>query len=85
MAEPETLKRLTTIFHEVFDDESIVLRRDLTAEDVAGWDSASHIMLIVAIELRFGIRFSTAELDDLKDLGALIDLTENKARHKPTR
>jgi acyl carrier protein len=57
----------------------------MTGEDVAGWDSASHIMLIVAIELRFGIRFYTAELDDLKDVGALIDLIERKLQHRAAR
>ena len=85
MSEPGTVERLTTIFHEVFDDESIVLRPEMTGEDVAGWDSASHIMLIVAIELRFGIRFYTAELDDLKDVGALIDLIERKLQHRAAR
>ena len=54
--------RLTAIFRDVFEDESLVLRDDLTAEDVENWDSLTHINLIVAIEKEFRIRFTTAEV-----------------------
>ena len=67
--------KLTEIFREVFDDESIVLRDGLAASDVEGWDSLSHINLIFAIEKAFKIRFTTAEVTNLKnvcELGALI-------------
>lgn len=49
--------RLTKVFHTVFDDDSIVLSRSLTADDVDGWDSLSHVNLLLAIELEFGIEF----------------------------
>jgi acyl carrier protein len=67
-------QELTCIFHEIFDDPTIIIRRDLTADGVEDWDSVNHVRLIVAIEERFGISFSTAEVAELTDVGELIDL-----------
>lgn len=70
--------RLTEIFHTIFEDDSIVLRHDMTADDVENWDSLSHINLIVAIEKEFRIRFTTAEVAALKNVGELEALVEAK-------
>ena len=70
--------RLTAIFRDIFDDESLVLRDDLTAEDVENWDSLTHINLIVAIEKEFRIRFTTAEVSGLKNVGELEALIAAK-------
>jgi acyl carrier protein len=70
--------KLTEIFREVFDDESIVLRDGLAASDVEGWDSLSHINLIFAIEKAFKIRFTTAEVTNLKNVGELGALIQRK-------
>lgn len=72
--------RLTAIFRDVFDDESLVLRDDLTAEDVENWDSLTHINLIVAIEKEFRIRFTTAEVSGLKNVGELEALAAAKVK-----
>jgi len=73
-------RELTTVFREVFDDPSLVLRDDLTASNVEGWDSLSHINMIVAVEREFQIRFSLADISRLKDVGELISLIEQKRR-----
>ena len=70
--------RLTEIFRAVFEDDSIVIRQDMTAEDVENWDSLSHINLIVAVEKEFRIRFTTAEVSALKNVGELEVLIEAK-------
>ena len=57
------------VFRQVFDDPSIVLRDDMTADDIPGWDSLTHINLMVATEKRFKIKFATAEISRLKDEG----------------
>ncbi len=41
--EAEIYQRLTEIFHEVFSRDDITLRPDLTAKDVAGWDSFRQV------------------------------------------
>ncbi len=78
MQQPEIYAQLTNIFHDLFDDESIVLNPGLTAADVPEWDSFNHINLIVAIESRFKIKFQTAELESMQTVGHLADLIQSK-------
>ncbi|MFI5360976.1 MAG: acyl carrier protein [Elusimicrobiota bacterium] len=57
------------VFRQVFDDAELVLRDEMTAEDIPGWDSLTHINLMVALEKLFLIKFATAEISKLKDEG----------------
>jgi acyl carrier protein len=76
---PEQIKtELTGIFRKVFDDPLLTLRDDMTAADVEGWDSLSHITLIVSIERSFRIKVTLAEIQRLNDVGALIQLIHQK-------
>jgi acyl carrier protein len=74
------LETLTGIFREVFDDSSIVLKRETTADDIDEWDSLSHINLVIAVETKFNIRFALGELQTLKNVGEMADLIEKKIR-----
>ncbi|MDB5945280.1 MAG: acyl carrier protein [Ramlibacter sp.] len=74
MTEPEVLQALTEVFRDVFDNDDIVLTPQTTARDVEGWDSQAHVNLIVAAEVRFGVRFRTAELESLHDVGQFVQL-----------
>ncbi len=58
---------MQSVFREVFGDDDLVLHDKMTAQDVEGWDSLTHINLIIAVERRFGIKFATAEISRLKD------------------
>jgi acyl carrier protein len=77
MAE-QTEAALTKIFHDVFDDDSIVLRPDLTAADVEGWDSLAHVRLLLTVERKMGIKFNAVEAGKLKNVGELIALIDSK-------
>jgi acyl carrier protein len=81
--ESAILTKLTEIFHEVFDDPSIVLTLTTTAEDVADWDSMSHLTLVIETERRFGVKFNTAELDELKNVGEFVRLIAGKLAKAP--
>jgi acyl carrier protein len=70
--------QLTAIFHDIFDDDTLVLSPELTAPEVPEWDSFNHINLIVAIESHFKIKFQTAELEALHTVGHLADLVAAK-------
>jgi acyl carrier protein len=74
----ELLQKLNEIFCEVFDDDDIKISPEMTANDVEGWDSLSHINLIVAIETKFNIRFSHKELLTFKNIGDLLNSTRSK-------
>lgn len=69
---------LTEVFRSVFEDNSIVLNPETTANDVEGWDSLSHVVLIMAIENRYKIKFSYKELLTLKNVGDLLKSIESK-------
>lgn len=70
--------QLTTIFHDLFDDDALVLTPELTAAEVPDWDSFNHINLIVAVESRFKIKFQTAELESMQTVGNLVELIQAK-------
>jgi acyl carrier protein len=78
----ETVAKLTPIFHKVFDDGSIILNRETTADDIDAWDSLSHMNLVMAIEMEFNIRFALGELQTLKNVGNLSDLIDRKLARK---
>ena len=78
MQQQDIYAQLTVIFHDLFDDDTIVLNPGLTAADVPEWDSFNHINLIVAVESRFGIKFQTAELESMHTVGHLADLIQAK-------
>jgi acyl carrier protein len=78
MQQQEIYARLTKIFRDVFDDESLVAVPEMTAADVEEWDSVNHITLVVAIEEEFGIKFKTAELEKMKNVGQMVEGIERK-------
>ncbi len=78
-ATEETLDTLTEIFREVLGDDELVLARETTAKDVDGWDSLTHIRLLVTIERRFHIKFTLPEVRELRNAGELADLIQAKS------
>lgn len=73
-----TIERLNAIFCQVFDDDDININSAMTANDIDGWDSLSHVNLIVAVESAFGIRFAHKELLTFKNVGDLLSSIEMK-------
>lgn len=75
-------ERLTNVFQQVFDDTMIELTSDLTADDVDGWDSLSHVNLLIAVELEFGIEFKQSEIQSFANVGELMQSIESKLKFK---
>jgi len=71
-------EKLTAIFRKIFNDETIVLRQDLTAKDVGNWDSLTHMLMIGEVENIFSIKFKLKELNKLSNVGGLIALIKAK-------
>ncbi len=78
MSEADIYTFLTDTFHDVFMRDDIVLKPELTAKDVDGWDSFKQIEIVLATEERFGIKFSTREVDGLQNVGDLVRLVSAK-------
>lgn len=74
----EIVEKLTNVFHEVFNDNSIVLHDEMTAADVENWDSLTHMLMITKVEELFGIKFKLKELNKLKMVGDLVSVIEGK-------
>lgn len=70
--------RLQQVFREVFDDDEIEISDETTARDIPEWDSLAHVSLIVAVETAFKTRFTSAEVNGLKNVGELRRLIERK-------
>jgi len=76
LTKDEIFTAVQDIFRTVFDDDSIALTREMTADDIEDWDSLEQINLLVAIEKRFNIKFQLADVKDLPNVGAMLDLVE---------
>lgn len=78
MNKEDIFERLTLIFRENFDDESIVLDTNTTAEDIDDWDSLEQINLLSRIERYFNISFDIKETLTLNNVGDMVDLIVSK-------
>ncbi len=74
----DTQTKLQQVFRDVFDDETIELRPDMTADDIAEWDSLSHIRLMLEAAKEFGVSFSASEVSRLTNVGDLLTLIKAK-------
>jgi len=78
MKKAETTDKLKSVFQKVFEENDIIITREMTAQDVEEWDSLRHIQLISEVERAFGIKFKLREILGMKNVGDLIDLIHAK-------
>ena len=70
--------RLQRVMRDVFDDDALVARDQMSAADVPDWDSLAHVSLVVAVEKEFKVRFAAHEVSSLRDVGELKTLIRSK-------
>lgn len=73
MQKEEIVKMVQDIFIDVLEDDNIVLSYNTTADDITGWDSLNHIVLIVEIEKEFNFKFKLEEIQSFKNVGEICD------------
>ena len=73
MTREEIFEGLNEVFSDVFDEE-ITVTDSTTADDIEDWDSLEHINLIVAVEIKFGIKFNIGEVNKMKNVGEMVDI-----------
>jgi acyl carrier protein len=78
MDDPQIYARLTEIFRDVFDADSIEVTPELTVKDVDGWDSLNHIRMILSVEKSFKTKFTTPEVARLQNVGDLVELIKSR-------
>jgi acyl carrier protein len=79
MLPPEIEARLTKTFHKVFGDNKLVINPAMTAADVRGWDSLTHVRLLLTVEREFKINITASEAGKLQTVGDLMQLIQSKA------
>ena len=78
MERAELADKLAVIFRNVFNNPDIQVTDELTANDVANWDSLSHMILIGEVEKNLGISFKLKELNKMKNVGNMMDIILTK-------
>lgn len=67
-------ERLTAVFRDVFDDDTIELCDTTVADDIDGWDSFEHINLVVAVEEEFSFKIPMGKVVTMKNVGEMVDI-----------
>ncbi len=78
MDRKEIIEKLTPVFRNILNNQSLLITDELTANDVDSWDSLSHMLLITEIENAFSIKFKLRELNKMKNIGALVEIIQSK-------
>jgi acyl carrier protein len=78
MSQDEIISELEPIFQDVLDQPSLKLTGESNASNVEGWDSLAHVTLVGAVERKFRVRFTLAELQSLKNIGDMASVIGKK-------
>jgi len=78
MDQAQALTDLSKIMQDVLDDPAVVLTPGTTAADVEGWDSMTNITFVVEVERQFGVKFKTAEIGEMHDVGDMLKMIAAK-------
>jgi len=78
MEKPLILEQVELIFKDVLDNDEIVLNLETTTQDIDEWDSLSHIQLVIAIEKKFKIKFTSSEMLTWKNVGEIVNSISEK-------
>lgn len=78
MDRAKIFQEVQTVFNLVLEEDNVKIKESYNNEDVEGWDSLTHIMLIVEIEKKFKLNFLSSEISEWKDIGEMIDCIEEK-------
>jgi len=76
----DLFEQLMQIFRDVFGDENLSIKREMTADDIEDWDSLMHINIIAACESTFKIKFAIQELVAFRNVGDIADAIEGKLK-----
>ena len=74
----DVLNSCVEIFRTVFSDPKLVVSEMTSASDIVDWDSLAQIRLLMTMEQNFEIQFSLDEVEDLQNLGEIIELILKK-------
>jgi len=74
----EIISKISGVMADVFDVDDLEVGPATSADDVAEWDSLSHIRFVITLERLFKIKFRNEEIADLKNVGDLARVIQAK-------
>ena len=80
MDRSEIIAKIKEVMMDVMDLDELHIDERTTARDVEGWDSLTHIRLVVAMEQAFRVKFTTGEVEGFKNVGDMITSIEAKLK-----
>ena len=82
MTREEVFERLNKVFQDVFDNDTIEVHDETTADDIDEWDSFEHINLVVAVEDEFSFKIPMGKVVTMKNVGEMVDIILEKTASK---
>ena len=76
----EILSRIQAIASEILALPSLRLEENMTAHDVPGWDSLTHVQIVIGVEREFEVRLTSTEVARLENAGSLVDIVLARRR-----
>ena len=77
----EIQDELQFVFRKVFENNSVVISGQTTANDISGWDSLTHMTLINDIEQHFKVEFSFNEVSSFNCVDDMIKCIAKKTKN----
>ena len=72
MNEQEILAEFANLLRDLLADDSIVLDMETKRSDVPNWDSFQYVNFIVAVEVKFSIKFRIADVEAFETVGDIV-------------
>ncbi len=70
----DVLHSCSRIFQSVFSNPELQINAETSASDIPDWDSLAQITLLMSMEQTFEIQFSLDEVEDLQNVGEIVEL-----------
>jgi acyl carrier protein len=78
MEERLIMLNLEKVFRNVFNNESLIISREMSSSDVDGWNSLNHMILVSEVEKLFSIKLKLKDLNKMHNVGDMIDIIVSK-------
>jgi acyl carrier protein len=78
MEEKSIMPELEQVFRKVFNNESLIISRGMSSNDVDGWNSLNHMILVSEVEKAFSIKLKLKDLNKMHNVGDMIDIILSK-------
>jgi acyl carrier protein len=70
--------RIQSVLGPVFPELERPLQADDSPLTLAAWDSVRQVDVVLAVEDAFGIGLTTAEIEGLRSVGALVEILRRR-------